>query len=67
MNSKFPLDGRKICAYLCIYNCMKKQILSWIRDYQLNLNQDFITEGDEHYFTSSAAQKIYMSYLAKSR
>ena len=67
MNSKFSIDARKICAYLCIYECLKSRILTWIRDYHLEQDKDFIVTAEEvFYMTSAAAQKIYMAYLANS-
>ena len=40
MSSKFPLDARKVCAYLCIYECAKSQILAWIKEHQLKKDKE---------------------------
>lgn len=63
VSQKFSIDYRRVCAYLCIYNCLKERIVGWIKAHNLQENHDYVKDGDGIYhLTSAAAQKIYMAY-----
>lgn len=64
MNSTYSIDARRVCAMMGLYEMPRTHIAEWIKALGFKPSKDFVVENGQCFFTSSAAQKVYLAYKA---